>query len=127
MTTTTTTIEKIREQLLDMAEGNARWKLADVWNTYCEEYKYPDDVIYSNDLDEMENYFDSIGDFYRALGEYNVYDYFFSFDGYGVLNSYDLLTSPYSPVDFDSLAEWLLDNSQYWDELGIDDGIEEED
>lgn len=102
-----TTVEKIREQLLSMARSNERWDLVELWNTYCDENNCSDDMIHYNDIDEMENYFSSIADFYHCLGEYVESDDFFAFDGYGILNSFDCLDNLYSPVDFDLLAEWL--------------------
>lgn len=102
-----TTVEKIRKQLLDMTRSNARWDLVKLWNGYCEKSNYSDDMIYYNDIDEMENYFSSIADFYRRLGEYVESDDFFAFDGCGILNSFDCLDNIYSPVDFDLLTEWL--------------------
>lgn len=103
-----TTVEKIRKQLLDMARGaDDRWDLVELWNGYCEESNYSDDIIYYNDIDGMENYFSSIADFYHRLGEYVESDDFFAFDGCGILNSFDCLDNIYSPVDFDLLAEWL--------------------
>lgn len=120
-----TTVEKIREQLLSMARSNERWNLVELWNTYCDENNYPNDIIHYNDIDEMENYFSSIADFYHCLGEYVKSDDFFSFDGYGILNSYDCLDNIYSPVDFDSMAEWLSDDElrcrQYDIEIDDDD------
>lgn len=100
-----TTVEKTREMLLEMARSGERWDLVELWNKYCEENNCLDDVIYNNNIDEMDNYFSSIADFYHCLGEYVESDDFFSFDEYGILNSYDCLDNPYSPVDFDALAE----------------------
>lgn len=112
-----TTVEKIRKQLLDMARGaDDRWDLVELWNVYCEENNYPDDIIHYNDIDGMENYFSSI---------YVESDDFFSFDGYGVLNSYDCLDNVNSPIDFDLLAEWMADDEmrcrQYDIEIDDDD------
>lgn len=122
-----TTVEKIRKQLLDMAENSDRWDLAELWNNYCDYSNYPDDRIYDNDIEMMDEFFDSIADFFRAMGEYSEHDDFFALDGYAVLNSFDKLTSPYSPIDFDLLAEWLADDEmrchQY--DIEINDGDDE--
>lgn len=122
-----TTVEKIRKQLLDMARSNARWDLVELWNGYCEESNYSDDTIYYNDINEMENYFSSIADFYHRLGEYVESDDFFAFDGCGILNSFDCLDNIYSPVDFDLLAEWLAGDElrcrQYDIEIDDDDKL----
>lgn len=126
-----TTVENIREQLLEMAENRDRWDLVELWNTYCDENSYFEDRIQYNDIDEMEDYFDSIADFYHAMDNYNEFDDFFIIDGYGCLQSFDKLTSTNSPVDFDSLAEWLLGDAlrcrQYDIEIDDDDELEEED
>lgn len=123
-----TTVENIRTQLLEMAESRARWDLAELWNEFCEENNYPDDEIYNNDIEMMDEFFNSIADFFRAMGEYSEHDDFFAFDGYAVLNSFDRLTSPYSPVDFGLLAEWLADDEfrcrQY--DIEIDDDGDDE-
>lgn len=123
-----TTVEKIREQLLAMARSNARWDLVELWNIYCDENNYPDDTIYHNNIDEMDNYFSSIADFYHSLGDYSNLDDFFSFDGYGILNSYDCLDNVNSPIDFDLLAEWLAGDElrcrQY--DIEIDDDEKED-
>lgn len=119
--------EKIRKQLLDMTRSNARWDLVKLWNGYCEKSNYSDDMIYYNAIDEMENYFSSIADFYHRLGEYVESDDFFAFDGCGILNSFDCLDNIYSPVDFDLLAEWLAGDElrcrQYDIEIDDDDKL----
>lgn len=101
-----TTVEKTKEMLFAMGRSGERWALVKLWNKYCEENNCLDDVIYDNNIDEMDNYFSSIADFYHSMGDYVESDDFFSFDEYGMLNSYDCLDNPNSPVDFDALAEW---------------------
>lgn len=122
-----TTVEKIRVQLLGMTRGSERRNLMELWNTFCEENNYPDDTIYYNDIEKMDNYFSSIADFYHSLGEYSNLDAFFSFDGYGKLNSYDCLDDVISPIDFDLLSEWLVDDElrcrQYDIEIDDDDKL----
>lgn len=103
--------ENIRTQVLEMAESRYRWDLAQLWNDYCQEVGYMDDIIYVNDIDDMDCYFKSIADFYRAMGEYNEHDDFYAYNGYGIFNSFDKLTSEYSPIDFDLLIEWLMDDA----------------
>lgn len=117
---TTTNVEKIREQLIGMAREPERWDLMELWNVYCDEKQYSYDIIYYNRLDDMDNYFSSIGDFYRHLGHYHENDDFFCFDGYENINSFNCLDSVYSPINFDLLAEWLADDESTCEQYGIE-------
>lgn len=124
---TMTTVEKIREQLLDMARGgDDRWDLVELWHVYCEENNYPDDIIHYNNIDNMDEYFSSIADFYHSLGDYQETDDFFAFDGYGIINSFDCLDNVNSPVDFDLLAEFLAGDVLRCEQYGIEIDAEED-
>lgn len=56
-----------------------------------------------------------------ALGAYSTDDDYFCFDGYACINSFNCETDDNSPFDIDVLTQWLVDNSQYWEEIGVDE------
>ena len=109
-------------EIIDALENLSAEEIIDIWNTYCDENNYVEDYIHYNNAEEIELlYGGSPWDLLNALGDYSTNDDYFSIDGYGFLNSFNWLSEADCPYDIDALANWLVDNSQYWDELGIEE------
>lgn len=85
-------------------------ELLDLHNEYCEVGGDSDDMI-----ELMDNFEELLGDsfseIYPRLGEFNMNDDFFWFDGYGNINSGDIGDAIDAKVDWDSIAEAILDGS----------------
>lgn len=58
-------------------------------------------------------------------GDYNVHDDYVVFDGYANLQSFDWWDDNNSPVDEDTLVDWLMENPKKLDELGIEEDDDE--
>ena len=58
--------------------------------------------------------FDNAHDALRAAfyGDYSPAHTYFTFNGYGNLQSFEYLDSDSSPIDFSELAEWLIDEDK---------------
>lgn len=93
-----------------------------LWNLCCDECNMPDDYIHENDESTInELFYSSPWDLLMALGEYSIDDDYFCFDGYACINSFNYIDDENSPFDIDVLAQWLVDNSQYWEDIGVDE------
>lgn len=107
------TREELRDELINLLAEDELGEsdLLDVYNTYCGEINDYDSTIYYNDEDELEMVFNGQSSYYvlcRAFyGEYKLGDYFFKFDGYGNLYSFNRLSDV---IDAEMIADWILDN-----------------
>lgn len=85
-------------------------ELLDLHNEYCEVSGDSDDMVEL--MDEFESLLgDSFSEIYPRLGEFNIDDEFFWFDGYGNINSGDIDDAIDAKVDWDDIAEAILDGS----------------
>lgn len=78
---------EIYTKLKQAAEVNPE-KLIDVWNERCEEEYYYDDMVYTNDIENLKMFLPSDPEEAFALGrqssdQYNYTDEWLSLDGYG--------------------------------------------
>lgn len=85
---------------------------------YCEysaENGY--DSVYDNDEDSINMMFDNTHDALRAAfyGDYNPSHAYFTFNGYGNLQSFEYLDSDISPIDISELAQWLINEDKLAD------------
>ena len=72
------------------------------------------DRVYDNDEDSINMMFDNAYDALRAAshGDYNHSHAYFTFNGYGNLQSFEYLDSDGSPIDIGELAQWLIDEDR---------------
>ena len=107
------TREELRGELINLLAEDELGEsdLLAVYNTYCEEINDYDRTIYYNDEEELEMVFNGQSPYYvlcRAYyGEYKLSDYFFKFDGYGNLYSFNRLSDV---IDAEEIADWILEN-----------------
>lgn len=75
------------------------------------------DSVYDNDEDSINMMFDNTHDALRAAfyGDYNPSHAYFTFNGYGNLQSFEYLDSDSSPIDISELAEWLISEDKLCD------------
>lgn len=101
-------------------------------NEYCDQQNYPDDQIYSNDA----NFFADVygGDVMEAVravsyGDYNYTHDWVKFNGYGNLESMNVIDEDDLCESIDTIAEEVADNFHNYDhlfDLDEDDFEEEE-
>ena len=72
------------------------------------------DSVYDNDEDSINMMFDNTHDALRAAfyGDYNPSHAYFTFNGYGNLQSFEYLDSDSCPIDVIELAQWLIDEDK---------------
>lgn len=75
------------------------------------------DSVYDNDEDSINMMFDNTHDALRAAfyGDYNPSHTYFTFNGYGNLQSFEYLDSDNSPIDVIELAQWLINEDKLSD------------
>ena len=83
------------------------------WNEYCNECNM-DDYVYDNDEYTLNDMFQSVDEALRAAcyGNYNYQDEYFVINAYGNLDSFTEYGIS-EHVDFDSLADYIMDNGCY--------------
>lgn len=73
------------------------------------------DRVYDNDDESINMMFNDPHDAIRSAfyGDYNPSHAYFTFNGYGNLQSFEYLDEDNSPIDIEELAQWLIDNDSY--------------
>lgn len=119
------TAEKIMEAINHKMDSD---DIINLWNECAESKCYYDDRVYGNDETFLNEMFGQTYDAVRAAtnGDYNVHDGYVVFDGYANLQSFDWWDDNNSPVDEDTLVDWLMEQPKKLKELGIEDEEEEE-
>ena len=120
-----------REMILEALKNAANDTIVGWWNDYCIDNNDPDNQIFDNGESFFEeNFSDRVMDAVRSVqyGDYNVANDYVCFNGYANLESFNCADDDNSPVDFDSLADWLIENKDE-DELAelLDIDFEDED
>jgi len=98
--------------------------LLHAWQIRCDELEYMDDLIFEMcQFDEMMNHWRPMDIAFRTFyGVFNPHDDFFSFNGYGNIESHRLLNHW---IVIDDFAEEIMDNDNLADEL-VNAGLLEE-
>lgn len=102
-----------REMIVDGLKNLDNASAVGLWNEYCSECNCPDDTILDNDDNFFEEHFEGrVTEAVRAAlaGDYNFSHDYVRYNGYANLESFDCADDENSPVDFDSLADWLIEN-----------------
>lgn len=90
-------------------EGMQDYEIIDLHNQMCEGNKYMDDYIYDNDIDELlcgRKPSEVVNELYE---DYNINDDYAVFTIYG-LNSFSYLGAENSPIDYDEIINYIIDN-----------------
>ena len=82
--------------------------LLQAYSEYSAENGY--DSVYDNDDDSINIMFENTHDALRSAfyGDYNPSHAYFTFNGYGNLQSFEYLDSDNSPIDVSELSQWLI-------------------
>lgn len=118
-------MEDIREKVIKVLEELDDGSIVNMWNQYCEQVNYDDDMIYSldewtiNDIFYMRKPWDIL----RYLdGGFNVNDNWFHWDGYGNIVSTDNI---FDMVELGDLADYIIDEEDDLGNFDIKDILEE--
>lgn len=109
------TDEKLKEMLINQMNEMSEDEIMYLWNDYAYACN-PDDAIYENDADELNELFRRPSDAIRAIyfGDYTFNDPYFYFNGYANIQSvYNLIRDTNSIVSLSELADWLLEDERY--------------
>lgn len=101
------TTDIIVDELHNLSDGDIIW----LWNNYCEDNRDPDSGV--NDIEYIDDYLcgkTPIEILDSVASDFNTSDDYFSVDGYGYFYSFSSLESSKSPIDFEELAGWIIDN-----------------
>lgn len=104
-------LNQVIEQLNDMDTQT----VIDIYNSYADENSY--ERVYDNDEDTINDLYDSA---WTAVSLTNHDGYkdnhdYFSYNGYGLMSSFDYVTDENCPIDIEELAQWIVDNELYND------------
>ena len=102
-----------REMILDGLKTLNNDSAVELWNEYCSECNCPDDTIFDNGESFFEEHFEGrVTEAVQAAlaGDYNFSHDYVRFNGYANLESFNCADDDNSPVDFDSLADYLIEN-----------------
>jgi len=115
-----------RDKIYDYLEGLSRNDLVAIYNQYCEEANYTDDLIEDNGQGFIETYYSDVWSLACQLdgnNNYSIRDDYVRFDGLGNLESTD---TPEDWIDLDEIAEYSVENDEYFGDTEIKEILEEE-
>lgn len=118
-TSNTTTLAQVQlQQVIEQLKQDDSTLLR-AYSEYASNNGY--DSVYDNDDESINMMFTDSHDAIRSAfyGDYNPSHAYFTFNGYGNLQSFEYLDSDNSPIDIEELAQWIIDNESY-DEYDID-------
>lgn len=127
---------KIYTKLKQTAKINPE-KLIDVWNERCQEWRYDDDMIFPNDIENLKMFLPSDPEEAFAMGRmtgdsYNYSDEWLSLDGYGrpvTCGKWSLTNKFIMLADLARYLEGVKDDDELqelWKELDVADEDEPE-
>ncbi|WP_312697074.1 hypothetical protein [Sphingobacterium mizutaii] len=120
-----TLLESVTEQIENMSGR----ELVELNNDYCRAAGFSDDVIYENDDDFFNTYFEgNPTEAVRAChyGEYNYNDPYVKYNGYGNLDSFASIGTDDLVDTVEVIAEYAIDNQREFSMLDFTEEEEEE-
>ena len=114
------------DALMATIEAMQDHEIIDLHNQMCEGNNYMDDYIYDNDIDDLlcnQKPSEVVNALHR---DYNINDDYAVFTIYG-LNSFSYLGDENSPIDYDEIVNYILDNEDDCGYSEIAEILEEED
>lgn len=100
--------------------------LLSAYNEYCSENSYEE--FLENEEEVFQMFFRNMTDIIRATqyGEYNLYDEYIKFNGYGNLDSYDSIEVEEEIKTDHTFIEYILDRFDDYDFIDINEILENE-
>ena len=133
----------MEEKILNIFKEMDDDEIVSIWNEYCYECNMYDDEIL--DYDRMEELIESSSegglywinrffygsDDYSSEGSANPNRNYFSFNGYGNIESFDYIYNSYSGefnhIDIDALIDYIIENKESFNNDDIAEALEEAD
>ena len=109
------TNENLKEMLINQMYEMDEDEILYMWNDYAYDCR-PDDVIYENTEDVLDEIFRTPSEAIRAIyfGNYTFNDPYMYFNGYGNLESiYSVLNDENSILCMDELVDWFIEDETY--------------
>ena len=102
-------------QVIEQLDNHDTESLISIYNDYADMNKY--ERINDNDEHTINDLYSSPYDALLAAsyGDYNPNHDYFIYDGYNNLSSFNYADDDNSPIDFDELAQWIVNNELYND------------
>lgn len=123
-------MKTLNDFLTEQIDSMSNDELMELNNAYCEAVNYPDDKIYNNDDDFLDEYFSKPSEAIRAVeyGSYKFTDRYATFNGYANLISYDNLTDNLC-ASVNEIVDYAIENPNEFNMLDFDfeEETEEED
>lgn len=112
------------EKIMEVLENMSEWELVEVWNAYCENNNYFEDMMhdmaflddYIGEIDSITDALNRVADGFETSGDY------FKDTIYGIENA-----DPDTDIDLDDLADYIertqdaLGNAELQDTLDEDE------
>ena len=102
------TVDEIKALLLDETHDD---DLMELWNDYCDDVGFVDDMVFRNDEETLSMICDSFMSLAQRItyGNYNYSHEYVKLNGYANLESADLMEWL---ITVDDLAEWLHERGE---------------
>ena len=115
MTNSNTLNTTLLNQVISELKQTDTNQVVTIYNDYADQNSY--EHIYDNDELTLDDIFTSHFDAIRSAfyGDYNPSHAYFTFNGYGNLQSFEYLDDDNSPIDIEELAQWIVDNELFND------------
>ena len=109
----TTTLAQVQLQQVIKQLKQDDSTLLQAYSEYASNNGY--DSVYDNDDESINMMFTDSHEALRAAfyGDYNPSHAYFTFNGYGNLQSFEYLDSENSPIDIEELAQWIVNNELF--------------
>ena len=120
-----TYIKNTHEAIVEYLEGLSDGDLLQIHHEYCDACNYPDDEIYDNDEEFLENNFSTKLEAVRAAthGDYNIQHKYARLDGYANIET----TSDLSDfLSISEIASNILENPSEYYGIELEEEEEEE-
>lgn len=113
VTTTTLAAIQLSQVIKQLKQDDST--LLQAYSEYAADNNY--DSVFDNDYESINMMCTDSYDAIRSAfyGDYNPSHAYFTFNGYGNLQSFEYLISDNSPIDIEELSQWIIDNDLFND------------
>lgn len=109
-----TTLAQVQlSQVIEQLKQDDTKALINIYNQYADAMSY--ERVYDNDEDTINDLYDSA---WTAISMTNHDGYrdshdYFTYNGYGLMSSFEYISDDNSPIDIEELSQWIVDNELY--------------
>lgn len=105
------TKEQIMTALYEMIINQSEERKVESWNKYCIDTNQFNKVIHFNSADDLNAFFETPAQALEAVAyddSYSYGNYYFTYDEFYGLSSFDFLGDENSPYDIDELVSYFM-------------------